>query len=58
MKVEGANEMAKKSNYANGTVVQVLGPVVDVQFPPDELPEIYFALEVFREIFRRWKYLS
>ncbi len=41
--------MAKKSSYANGTVVQVLGPVVDVQFPPDELPEIYFALEVVPE---------
>jgi F-type H+-transporting ATPase subunit beta len=38
--------MAKKTKLANGTVVQVLGPVVDVQFPPDELPEIYYALEV------------
>ena len=41
--------MAKKTNRPNGTVVQVLGPVVDVQFPPDELPEIYFALEVIPE---------
>jgi F-type H+-transporting ATPase subunit beta len=41
--------MAKKSNRPNGTVVQVLGPVVDVQFPPDELPEIYYALEVVPE---------
>ena len=41
--------MAKKSKHANGTVVQVLGPVVDVQFPPDELPEIYYALEVVPE---------
>jgi F-type H+-transporting ATPase subunit beta len=41
--------MAKKTQYANGTVVQVLGPVVDVQFPPDELPEIYTALEVVPE---------
>lgn len=38
--------MANKTQHANGTVVQVLGPVVDVQFPPDELPEIYYALEV------------
>jgi len=38
--------VAKKTQHANGTVVQVLGPVVDVQFPPDELPEIYYALEV------------
>jgi F-type H+/Na+-transporting ATPase subunit beta len=27
-----------------GTVVQVLGAVVDVEFPPDKLPEIYNAL--------------
>ncbi len=41
--------MAKKTKHANGTVAQVLGPVVDVQFPPDELPEIYYALEVVPE---------
>ncbi len=41
--------MAKKTTHANGTVVQVLGPVVDVQFPPDQLPEIYYALEVVPE---------
>jgi F-type H+-transporting ATPase subunit beta len=27
-----------------GKIVQVLGPVVDVEFPPGELPEIYTAL--------------
>jgi F-type H+-transporting ATPase subunit beta len=27
-----------------GTVVQVLGAVVDVEFPPDQLPEIYNAV--------------
>ncbi|MBI2755721.1 MAG: F0F1 ATP synthase subunit beta [Chloroflexi bacterium] len=31
---------------ATGRVVQVIGPVVDIEFPPDQLPEIYFALEV------------
>lgn len=31
---------------STGTIVQVMGPVVDVQFPPEELPEIYNALEV------------
>ncbi len=41
--------MAKQTQHANGTVVQVLGPVVDVQFPPDQLPEIYYALEVVPE---------
>lgn len=29
-----------------GTVVQVLGAVVDVEFPPDKLPEIYNAVLV------------
>jgi len=28
----------------DGKVVQVTGPVVDVEFPPGALPEIYFAL--------------
>ena len=29
-----------------GHVVQVTGPVVDVEFKPEELPEIYHALEI------------
>ncbi|HXG42809.1 MAG TPA: F0F1 ATP synthase subunit beta [Dehalococcoidia bacterium] len=29
-----------------GRVVQVIGTVVDVEFPPDELPEIYNAVEI------------
>src|ERR1700677_639651 len=29
-----------------GKVVQVIGPVVDVEFPSDRLPEIYNALEI------------
>ncbi|MEX0763096.1 MAG: F0F1 ATP synthase subunit beta [Dehalococcoidia bacterium] len=29
-----------------GTVVQIIGTVVDVEFPPEELPEIYNALEL------------
>ena len=29
---------------ANGHVVQVIGTVVDVEFPPDALPDIYNAL--------------
>jgi F-type H+-transporting ATPase subunit beta len=29
---------------AEGKITQVLGPVVDVEFPPGELPEIYTAL--------------
>ncbi len=34
---------------ANGRVVQVLGGVVDVEFPSESLPEIYEAVEVPRE---------
>ncbi len=29
-----------------GTIVQVIGPVLDVEFPPGQLPEIYNALSV------------
>jgi len=32
-----------------GRVVQIMGPVVDVEFPEGELPDIYNALEVPRE---------
>ena len=30
----------------NGRITQVIGPVVDVEFPPGSLPEIYTALSV------------
>ncbi len=29
-----------------GKVVQVIGPVIDVEFPPERLPELYTALRV------------
>ncbi|MEO8287992.1 MAG: F0F1 ATP synthase subunit beta [Chloroflexota bacterium] len=31
---------------AVGKVVQITGPVVDLEFPPDQLPEIYNAVEI------------
>jgi F-type H+-transporting ATPase subunit beta len=31
---------------ANGRVAQVIGTVVDVEFPPDELPALFNALEI------------
>jgi len=34
------------SEHASGKVVQVIGPVVDVEFPEGKLPEIYDALKV------------
>ncbi len=30
----------------NGTIVQVMGPVVDVRFPPGQLPDIFTALKI------------
>ena len=32
-----------------GRITQVIGPVVDIQFPPDQLPEILNAIEIPRE---------
>jgi F-type H+/Na+-transporting ATPase subunit beta len=43
--------MAKQGNgKVDGRVVQIIGPVVDVEFPPDSLPEINTALEVDRTL--------
>ena len=33
---------------ATGKVIQITGPVIDVEFPPGELPAIYNALEIKR----------
>ncbi len=38
-----------RQDGASGTILQITGPVVDVQFPPDQLPEIYNALEITRD---------
>ncbi len=35
---------------ATGRITRVIGPVVDVEFPPDSLPEIHFALQVQRTL--------
>jgi F-type H+-transporting ATPase subunit beta len=32
-----------------GTLVQIIGPVIDVEFPPEQLPAIYNAIEIERE---------
>jgi F-type H+-transporting ATPase subunit beta len=44
--------MADRSNGKRGTgrVARVIGPVIDVEFPPDELPEIQAALMVERTL--------
>ncbi|MCC6176325.1 MAG: F0F1 ATP synthase subunit beta [Chloroflexi bacterium] len=35
---------------ATGKVIQIIGPVVDVEFPPDQLPDIYNAVEIPLEV--------
>jgi F-type H+-transporting ATPase subunit beta len=32
-----------------GSVVQIIGPVLDIEFPADELPDIYNAVEIPRD---------
>jgi F-type H+-transporting ATPase subunit beta len=39
---------------ATGRVVQILGGVVDVEFPPEGLPEIFDAVEVPRQDKEPW----
>jgi len=41
--------MAEKDE-APGRVVQIIGPVVDAEFPPGDLPEIHTALEIDRTL--------
>ncbi len=38
------------SGLKDGRVVAIAGPVVDVEFPPDALPEINFAVEMDAEL--------
>jgi F-type H+-transporting ATPase subunit beta len=35
---------------ATGKVIQVIGPVVDIEFPPEQLPDIYNAVEIPLEV--------
>src|SRR6266700_1448945 len=39
-------ENAETTGTGTGRVVRVIGPVVDVEFPADAMPEIYYALHV------------
>src|SRR5437879_4126568 len=39
-------EPTAASGVATGRVARVIGPVVDVEFPVDSMPEIYNALHV------------
>src|SRR5687768_15329641 len=42
----GVHTMATATNERVGRVVQVIGPVLDVEFESERLPEIYNAIEV------------
>ena len=44
-----AAKKSKKEAVRTGTVVQVIGPVVDIAFESDRLPDIHDALERIRE---------
>ena len=41
--------MATAAPTATGRVIQITGPVVDIEFPPGPLPAIYNAVEIERE---------
>ena len=43
-----ATPLSEKHNTAGvmGEIIQIIGPVVDVRFPVEQLPEIYDALEI------------
>jgi F-type H+-transporting ATPase subunit beta len=41
--------MVAAAQQTTGRIVQVLGPVVDIVFPPDQLPEIYNSVQVTRD---------
>src|SRR5438876_840306 len=43
-------EQSDGNGNREGRVVRIIGPVVDVDFPPDHLPEINTALEVDRTL--------
>jgi F-type H+-transporting ATPase subunit beta len=43
-------ETAAANQGGTGRVVRVIGPVIDVEFAPDEMPDIYNALHVDRTL--------
>ncbi len=49
MAVETKKKTEKKTDTNVGKVVQIIGPVLDVQFEEGHLPEIYHALTVKRD---------
>ncbi|MEP6626065.1 MAG: F0F1 ATP synthase subunit beta [Acidimicrobiia bacterium] len=50
MTMTADNQTADDAKLKDGRVVAIAGPVVDVEFPPDSLPEINTALELDIEL--------
>ena len=46
MASENEQENEQENEHPNGRVIRVIGPVVDVAFPPETLPEINTALTI------------
>jgi F-type H+-transporting ATPase subunit beta len=46
----GTESSTAPQGHKDGRIVAIVGPVVDVEFPPGDLPEINFALEFEIEI--------
>jgi F-type H+-transporting ATPase subunit beta len=51
-------ESGEGTGRANGRIVAVIGPVVDVEFPPEDLPEINTALRVERTLDGQTDYIT
>src|SRR3954463_1749144 len=45
-----ATEQSSTAQGGTGRVVRVIGPVIDVEFGPDDMPEIHNALHVDRTL--------
>ena len=41
-------DTGKNQDFQKGRVVSIMGPVLDIEFPPGKLPEIYTAVEILR----------
>jgi F-type H+-transporting ATPase subunit beta len=44
-----ARSQNRGENMNVGKIVRIIGPVIDAEFPPDQLPEIYNALKIDQE---------
>ena len=47
MTSDNCPETGELNNMANGKITQVIGTVVDVEFPPEDMPSIFNALETY-----------